>query len=46
MSSIDTLADRLKRGGAKVLTSGGKPVSLADETGMNRVIVFEDLNGF
>jgi catechol 2,3-dioxygenase-like lactoylglutathione lyase family enzyme len=46
VSNIDTLVGRLKQGGAKALTSGGMPVSVADDTGTKRVILFEDFNGF
>jgi hypothetical protein len=46
VNNIDALTDRLKRGKAKVITTGGKPVTVTDKTGTRRTIVFEDFNGF
>jgi predicted enzyme related to lactoylglutathione lyase len=46
VNNIDVLTDRLRQGGAKVISAGGKPLTLTDETGRKRVIVFEDFNGF
>jgi len=45
-NNIDQLTDWLTKGGAKVLTSGGKPVSLTSEEGTARAIVFQDFNGY
>jgi catechol 2,3-dioxygenase-like lactoylglutathione lyase family enzyme len=46
VSDIDRLVNRVKQSGAKALTSGGKPVNIADETGTNRAIVVEDFSSF
>jgi predicted enzyme related to lactoylglutathione lyase len=46
VNNIDLLTDWLTKGGAQVLTAGGKPVSVTDEGGAKRAIVFQDFNGF
>src|SRR5207253_2742785 len=46
VSNLDVLVDRLKKGGAKVVTTGGAPVAIADGTGSSRAIMFDDGNGF
>jgi predicted enzyme related to lactoylglutathione lyase len=43
---IDQLTAWLTKGGAKVHTAGGKPVSYSDEGGGARAIEFDDFNGF
>ena len=45
-NNIDILTGWLSKGGAKVLTAGGKPVSVKYEGGTARAILFEDFNGF
>jgi len=45
-SNIDGLTDWLTKGGAKVLTAGGKPVSVTDDGIPARAIYFQDFNGF
>jgi catechol 2,3-dioxygenase-like lactoylglutathione lyase family enzyme len=44
--NIDILAGWLTKGGAKVLTAGGKPVSVKYGAGTARAILFQDFNGF
>jgi len=44
--NIDILTDWLTKGGAKVLTTGGKPVSIKYGAGTARAILFRDFNGF
>ena len=45
-NNIDQLTGWLTKGGAKVLTAGGKPVNIT-ENGVNaRAIYFQDFNGF
>ncbi len=43
---LDTLTGWLVRGGAKVLTRGGKPVRVETERGSAREVLVEDFNGF
>ncbi|MEQ1948319.1 MAG: VOC family protein [Bryobacteraceae bacterium] len=44
--NLDKLAGYLKDGGAKVVTTGGAPVTVTDAAGTSRAIIFEDGNGF
>jgi catechol 2,3-dioxygenase-like lactoylglutathione lyase family enzyme len=44
--NLDKLVGYLKQGGAKVVTTGGAPVTLTDAAGTSRAIIFEDGNGF
>jgi catechol 2,3-dioxygenase-like lactoylglutathione lyase family enzyme len=44
-NNIDVLTGWLTKGGAKVLTAGGKPVSVKYGAGTARAILFEDFNG-
>jgi len=44
-NNIDVLTGWLTKGGAKVLTAGGKPVSVKYGSGTARAILFEDFNG-
>lgn len=44
--NLDKLAGYLKQGGAKVVTTGGEPVTVRDTAGTNRAIIFEDGSGF
>lgn len=44
--NIDILVGWLMKGGAKVLTAGGKPVSVKYGAGTARAILFQDFNGF
>ena len=46
VNNIDLLTDWLTKGGAKVLSAGGKPVSMTGEDGTTRAILFQDFNGF
>jgi catechol 2,3-dioxygenase-like lactoylglutathione lyase family enzyme len=46
VNNIDILTGWLSKGGAKVLTAGGKPVSVQYGAGTARAILFEDFNGF
>ena len=46
VNNIDLLTGWLTKGGAKVLTAGGAPVSVSGEGGSARAILFEDFNGF
>ena len=46
VTDIDKLAGFIKRGGAKVVTTGGVPVAVEGATGPSRAIVFDDGNGF
>ncbi len=46
VNNIDILADWLTKGGAKVLSSGGKPVLIGGESGTARAILFQDFNGY
>jgi len=46
VNNLDQLTDWLTKGGAKVLSAGGKPVSLASEEGTSRAILFQDFNGY
>ena len=44
--NLDQLVGYLKQGGAKVVTSGGVPITVSDASGTSRAIIFEDGNGF
>jgi len=44
--NLDKLAGYLKQGGAKVVTTGGAPVTVRDAAGTSRAIIFEDGSGF
>lgn len=46
VNNMDELYGRLSKGGAKVLTAGGKPVTLTDEGGSEHAVLFQDFNGF
>lgn len=46
VNNIDALAKYLTAGGAKVVTTGGKPVSVRDGDSEFRVLVVKDFNGF
>ncbi len=46
VNNVDILTGWLTKGGAKVLTAGGKPVSVKYGAGTARAILFEDFNGF
>jgi len=46
VNNIDLLTGWLTKGGAKVLTTGGKPLSMTDEGGTTRAVLFQDFNGF
>ena len=46
VSNIDLLTGWLSKGGAKVLSAGGKPVSVTDEGGAARAVLIQDFNGF
>jgi catechol 2,3-dioxygenase-like lactoylglutathione lyase family enzyme len=46
VNNIDILTGWLTKGGAKVLTAGGKPVSVKYGSGTARAILFQDFNGF
>ena len=46
VNNIDLLTEWLTKGGARVLSAGGKPVSVSDELGAAREILFQDFNGF
>ncbi len=45
-NNIDLLTEWLTKGHAKVLTAGGKPVSVTEEGILARAIYFQDFNGF
>ena len=45
-NNIDILTGWLTKGGAKVLTAGGKPVNIKYAGGTARAILFQDFNGF
>ncbi|MEQ1887124.1 MAG: VOC family protein [Bryobacteraceae bacterium] len=44
--NLDQLTGYLKQGGAKVVTTGGEPVTITDASGASRAIVFDDGTGF
>jgi predicted enzyme related to lactoylglutathione lyase len=46
VNNLDVLFDRLTKGGAKVLSAGGKPVTVSDAGGTTRAVLFQDFNGF
>ena len=46
VNNIDILLDWLTKGGAKVLTAGGKPVRVTDEGGTGRAVLLRDFDGF
>ena len=46
VNNIDNVANYLAKGGAKILTAGGKPVSVKYGAGTARAILFEDFNGW
>jgi len=47
VSNIDLLTGWLTKGGAKVLSAGGKPVSVTEEGGgTGRSVLIQDFNGF
>jgi predicted enzyme related to lactoylglutathione lyase len=46
VSNIDLLTGWLTKGGAKVLSAGGKPVSVPEEGGTARAVLIQDFNGF
>jgi catechol 2,3-dioxygenase-like lactoylglutathione lyase family enzyme len=46
VTDIDTLTGYMKKGGAKVVTTGGAPVTVPGPNGMSRAILFEDGHGF
>lgn len=46
VSNIDLLTGWLSKGGAKMLSAGGKPVSVMDEGGAARAVLIQDFNGF
>jgi predicted enzyme related to lactoylglutathione lyase len=46
VNNIDLLSGWLIKGGAKVITAGGKPVQVSDEAGTARAILFKDFDGF
>jgi len=46
VNNIDLLSDWLTKGGAKVVTAGGKPVHVSDQAGTARAILFKDFDGF
>lgn len=47
VSNIDLLTGWLTKGGAKVLSAGGKPVSVTEEGGGTaRAVLIQDFNGF
>lgn len=46
VNNMDELYNRLSKGGAKVLSAGGKPVTLTDEGGTEHAVLIQDFNGF
>jgi predicted enzyme related to lactoylglutathione lyase len=46
VNNLDLLAGWLTKGGAKILSAGGKPVSVTDEAGAAREALIQDFNGF
>jgi predicted enzyme related to lactoylglutathione lyase len=46
VNNIDILTGYLTKGGAKVITAGGRPVHVTDGTGSARAILFRDFDGF
>lgn len=44
--NIDGFMERISKGGAQVLTAGGKPVTVSDSSGRNRVAWLREPNGF
>lgn len=46
VNDIDALAKRLAAGRVKIVTAGGKPVTVQEDGGEFRVLVVQDANGF